>query len=123
MKIVDINGTKYIIEPFKGRKGFKLKTRIAKIISPALAELETNIEGLSDSGIVLKAIQSVIESTESDEIFNLVEEIVTGAKTENGAIDFDTEFSKNYMTLYKLIKEIVIENYGDVFQGLGMNVG
>jgi len=121
MKIVDINDKKYIIEPFKGVKGFKLKVKVTKLISPALTALQSEIGSLSDTGVMVKAIQSVIENTDNEEVFSLVQELITGVKTENGAVDFDTEFSKNYMTLYKLIKEVIVENYGDVFQVLGMN--
>ena len=47
---------------------------------------------------------------------------MTCVSTENGDVDFDTEFQKNYVSLYKLSAEVIKENYGDVFSALGMNV-
>lgn len=124
IKIVDINDKKYIIEPFKGRKGFKLKTKLMRVISPALNEMRKAAdEDVSELGLIVTAIQSVLENSEDDEIFAIVEELMTGVKTESGSLDFDLEFSQNYSTLYKLIKEVVEVNYNDVFSLLGMNVG
>ena len=124
IKIVDINDKKYIIEPFKGRKGFKLKTKLMRVISPALNEMRKAAdEDVSELGLIVTAIQSVLENSEDDEIFSIVEELMTGVKTESGSLDFDLEFSQNYSTLYKLIKEVVEVNYNDVFSLLGMNVG
>ena len=124
IKIVDINDKKYIIEPFKGRKGFKLKTKLMRVISPALNEMRKAAdEDVSELGLIVTAIQSVLENSEDDEIFAIVEELMTGVKTESGSLDFDLEFSQNYSTLYKLVKEVVEVNYNDVFSLLGMNVG
>lgn len=124
IKIVDINDKKYIIEPFKGRKGFKLKTKLMRVISPALNEMRKAAdEDVSELGLIVAAIQSVLENSDDDEIFAIVEELMTGVKTESGSLDFDLEFSQNYSTLYKLVKEVVEVNYNDVFSLLGMNVG
>ena len=124
IKIVDINDKKYIIEPFKGRKGFKLKTKLMRVISPALNEMRKAAdEDVSELGLIVTAIQSVLENSEDDEIFAIVEELMAGVKTESGSLDFDLEFSQNYSTLYKLVKEVVEVNYNDVFSLLGMNVG
>lgn len=123
MKIVDINDKKYIIEPFKGRKGFKLKTKLMRIVSPALDALKDEGDSLTEIGLVVHSLKSVLESTDDDNIFALVEELISGVKTESGAVNFDEEFTQNYATLYKLLKEVIEVNYKDVFSLLGMNVG
>lgn len=124
IKVVDVNGKKYIIEPFKGRKGFKLKAKLLHVLSPALESFKTDSvnDNVSEIGLVIGALQSVIEKSDSDEIFDVVEELISGVKTEAGAVDFDTEFSQNYTVLYKLMKEVIEVNYKDVFSLLGINV-
>ena len=125
IKIVDINDKKYIIEPFKGRKGFKLKAKLLHVLAPALDSFkeDSQNEKITEIGMIVGALQSVIEKSDSDEIFDVVEELISGVKTESGAVDFDIEFSQNYSALYKLIKEVIEVNYKDVFSLLGINVG
>lgn len=123
MKIVTINDKKYMIDPFKGVKGFKLKHRVLKVLVPAFDQITAMKDELSNEGIMVSAIQSIVESSATDELFDLIQELVSNVKTENGFINFDDEFEKNYLTLYKLVYHVIVENYGDLFQELGMNVG
>lgn len=122
-KIVEIKDKKYILEPFLGKKGFKIKQKVVRILAPVLKEVGTLKEENTILEYLAVAVQSVMEHSDDDSLFNLIEELLTGAKTESGKIDFDTEFSQNYVTLYKLVAEIVLYNYKDVFSELGMNVG
>lgn len=122
--VVNINDKNYIIEPFLGEKGLKLKIEVAKVLAPAFDALKKQgVETMSNEGVIVAAIQEVVETTPSDKLFSVIKEIITGAKTEQGKIDFNIEFSKNYSTLYQLIYEVLKENYSDVFSKLGMNVG
>lgn len=123
MKIVKINDVAYMIEPFKGAKGFKLKHKVLKVLSPAFEKITAMKDELTNEGLMVGAIQSIVESSETEELFDLIVELVSNVKKEDGFIDFDTEFTKNYVTLYKLVYHIIMENYGDLFQELGMNVG
>ena len=123
MKIVEINEKKYIIDPFGGIKGLKLKQRLIKTLAPAFKSFKAEETTEDQSfGFIIDAIEHVIENSTDDEIFNILVDLMTGVKTENGNINFDEEFKKNYSTLYKLAKEVIVENYSDVFQALGMNV-
>ena len=125
--VKEYKGVKYIIEPFKGSKGLKLKFKVVRLLVPVLESLKAlqgEADGDEDNFLALigEALQHVLESNTDDEMFTLLEELMTGVKKENGAINFDTEFTKNYSTLYKLAKDVIMENYEDVFQELGMNV-
>lgn len=125
--VKEYKGVKYIIEPFKGGKGLKLKFKVVRLLVPVLESLKAlqgEANGDEDNFLALigEALQHVLESNTDDEMFTLLEELMTGVKKENGAINFDTEFTKNYSTLYKLAKDVIMENYEDVFQELGMNV-
>lgn len=124
MKVVEINEKKYIIEAFGGVKGFKIKQKLVKLLAPALEAFKSSKETDSDDQslmLIADAVQSVLETTEDDGIFNLLTELMTAVKTENGSIDFNEEFKQNYVSLYKLAKEVIMYNYQDVFQALGMN--
>lgn len=118
-KVVEINGKTYIIEPFYGIKGLKLKVEVSKLIAPVFnGELAISQEE-GDMSTVLNAIKTLIESNPTDKLISVIQELITGVRTEKGKIDFDIEFQKNYMTLYKLIYEVIKENYDDVFSQLG----
>ena len=69
-----------------------------------------------------KFIGMLYEIDSKEEVLSILEELMTCVSTENGDVDFDTEFQKNYVSLYKLSAEVIKENYGDVFSALGMNV-
>ena len=123
LNIKDYNGKKYIIGSFKGRKGLLVKVRLLKLLNPMLEELKNATEDKTDNDVLFKAVQNLLESSDTDEVINLIVELTSCVSDENGSIDFDTEFQKNYMTLYKLVVDVIKENYDDVFQALGMNVG
>ena len=123
LNIKDYNGKKYIINSFKGRKGLILKVKLLKLLNPMLAELKDAKDDVTDNAVLFKALQNLLESSATDDVISLLEELMTCVQGENGVVDFDTEFQKNYVTLYKLAVDVIKENYGDVFQALGMNVG
>lgn len=132
MKIVEVKDKKYLIDPFKGKKAFKIKMKLLRLLNPVLESLKNikddtsnevdNKEDENFLAVIGDAIQHVLEKNTDDEIFDLLEELMSTVKTENGLIDFDTEFTQNTMSLYKLAKEVIMYNYEDVFQELGMNV-
>ncbi len=119
-KNVPINGQTYIINPFKGIKGFKIQAKLLKLISSGVGALGTD-EGDEVNGL-MNAIKSLLAENDVDEITNLILEIISDTKTMDGNIDFDKEFSQNYLSLFELVKEIILFNYKDVFQKLGINV-
>lgn len=119
-KNVPINGQTYIINPFKGIKGFKIQAKLLKLISSGVGALGTD-EGDEVNGLI-NAIKSLLAENDVDEITNLILEIISDTKTMDGNIDFDKEFSQNYLSLFELVKEIILFNYKDVFQKLGINV-
>ena len=134
LNIKEFNGKKYIIKAFKGRKGLQLKVRLLKVASPMLEDLQllgdaddtkSNLGDADDTksnDAIFKVIKKLVEETDTDEVLSILEELMTCVSTENGDVDFDTEFQKNYVSLYKLSAEVIKENYGDVFSALGMNV-
>ena len=124
LNIKEFNGKKYIIKAFKGRKGLQLKVRLLKVASPILEDLQLlgDADNTKSNDAIFKLIKKLVEETDTDEVLSILEELMTCVSTENGDVDFDTEFQKNYVSLYKLSAEVIKENYGDVFSALGMNV-
>lgn len=124
LNIKEFNGKKYIIKAFKGRKGLQLKVRLLKVASPMLEDLQLlgDADDAKSNDAIFKLIKKLVEETDTDEVLSILEELMTCVSTENGDVDFDTEFQKNYVSLYKLSAEVIKENYGDVFSALGMNV-
>ena len=124
LNIKEFNGKKYIIKAFKGRKGLQLKVRLLKVASPMLEDLQLlgDADNTKSNDAIFKLIKKLVEETDTDEVLSILEELMTCVSTENGDVDFDTEFQKNYVSLYKLSAEVIKENYGDVFSALGMNV-
>ena len=124
LNIKEFNGKKYIIKAFKGRKGLQLKVRLLKVASPMLEDLQLlgDADDTKSNDAIFKLIKKLVEETDTGEVLSILEELMTCVSTENGDVDFDTEFQKNYVSLYKLSAEVIKENYGDVFSALGMNV-
>ena len=124
LNIKEFNGKKYIVSAFKGRKGLQVKVRLLKVASPMLEDLQSlaDEDDKKSNDAIFKLIKKLVEETDTDEVLSILEELMTCVKTENGDVDFDTEFQKNYVSLYKLSAEVIKENYGDVFSALGMNV-
>lgn len=124
-KIVDIEGEKYVINAFKGEKGFKLKTQIIQLASPSLGDLfksvpTDNSEKQESGENVIQSLVKFIANSTSDKIFQLIKDIISEVEKDGQKINFDTEFSCNYFALYKLVYEVLFFNYKDVFLKLGI---
>ena len=112
LNIKEFNGKKYIIKAFKGRKGLQLKVRLLKVASPMLEDLQLlgDADDTKSNDAIFKLIKKLVEETDTDEVLSILEELMTCVSTENGDVDFDTEFQKNYVSLYKLSAEVIKEN-------------
>ncbi len=108
LNIKEFNGKKYIIKAFKGRKGLQLKVRLLKVASPMLEDLQLlgDADDTKSNDAIFKLIKKLVEETDTDEVLSILEELMTCVSTENGDVDFDTEFQKNYVSLYKLSAEV-----------------
>lgn len=123
--IVDVDGSKYVINAFKGEKGFKIKTEIMQLAAPSIGDLfkfqkEEDGSELKESGDVIQSLAKLISSSTSDKIFALIKNIISEVERDGNKINFDDEFSCNYFALYKLIYEVLLFNYKDVFLKLGI---
>lgn len=114
-KIANINGVSYIINPFKGRKGFQLLGRLTKHATPIIAGMQDS-ENVDISSIVRNLFA---EGTE--DFVNLCFDLITDVQKDGMQINVDLEFRQNYFAILELALEVIKLNYNDVFQKLGIN--
>lgn len=117
---VNINGTDYIINPFKGRQGWIIQSKLAKIALPAIQAAGVNLSDESNMLATIVAIaKEVLDCIEGKDSLALVEELLSLTYKGTMKVDFDTEFALNYSSAYKLLKEVIQFNFKDVFSMLG----
>lgn len=107
-KEVFIGNDKYLIQQFGAVKGFRIGKKVGRVmlpvISKAFGEEEASMADLMD--IVAENIDYIDEET--------IIELVSETTKNKQMIDFDNEFAGNYMTLFKLIWEIIQFNFSDL---------
>ena len=107
-KEVIIGNDKYLIEQFGAVKGFRVGKKVGKVmlpvISKAFGEEEASMADLMS--IVAENIDSIDEDT--------VMELLSETYKNKQSINFDTEFAGNYMTLFKLLWEVIQFNFSDL---------
>lgn len=128
--IVDINGTKYIIDAFKGLEGWTYLPKVTKFVLPFIfgnVQQEeggkSTIEKIKDGDIdqeavdsldeekVVKVLMDLLSGENAKEIIDLVPELLKRVTKNGVSIDFDEEFSQNYLTMFKLVFEVLKLNY------------
>ncbi|MND61433.1 hypothetical protein D3C80_526920 [compost metagenome] len=112
-KHVTVNGTQYMMTSIPGTKGVRIARQLAKLLGPTVAAMQAEGE-VNIVSIVTALVDSLDDSTEP-----LILALIQSVSKDNQAINFDTEFSANYDTLFMLLKEVVEFNFKSVFQILG----
>lgn len=113
--IITINERTYIINAFKGLKGWSYLPRLTKYIFPFVGFL-SNANATDDD--VIETLVSLLSGENAKEVEQLVIELVSDVQADGSRIDFDTEFAQGYDTLLKLVVEVLKLNYMDSFQRL-----
>ena len=113
--IININDRTYIINAFKGLKGWSYLPRLTKYIFPFVGFL-SNANATDDD--MVETLVSLLSGENAKEVEQLVIELVADVQTEGSRIDFDTEFTQSYDSLLKLVVEVLKLNYMDSFQRL-----
>ena len=133
-----IKEDKYIIDAFKGMEGWRYLPKVTKLILPfifgnsaedeskeksvediqeAFGELDSKQKNI-DEEKVIPMLMDLLSGDNAEEIINLVPDLLSRV-TKNGVkIDFDEEFSQNYLTMFKLVFEVLKLNYLSSFQKL-----
>ena len=113
--IININDRTYVINAFKGLKGWSYLPRLTKYIFPFVGFL-SNANATDDD--VIETLVNLLSGENAKEVEQLVVELVSDVQADGSRIDFDTEFAQGYDTLLKLVVEVLKLNYMDSFQRL-----
>lgn len=113
--IITINERTYIINAFKGLKGWSYLPRLTKYIFPFVGFI-FNQDSTDDD--VIATLVSLLSGENAKEVEQLIIEMVSDVNVDGSRIDFDTEFAQNYDALLKLAVEVLKLNYEDSFQRL-----
>ena len=113
--IITINERTYIINAFKGLKGWSYLPRLTKYIFPFVGFF-FNQDSTDDD--VIATLVSLLSGENAKEVEQLIIEMVSDVSVDGSRVDFDTEFTQNYDALLKLVVEVLKLNYQDSFQRL-----
>jgi len=113
--IITINERTYIINAFKGLKGWSYLPRLTKYIFPFVGFI-FNQDSTDDD--VIATLVSLLSGDNANEVEQLIIEMVSDVSVDGSRVDFDTEFTQNYDALLKLVVEVLKLNYQDSFQRL-----
>ena len=113
--IIAINERTYIINAFKGLKGWSYLPRLTKYIFPFVGFI-FNQDSTDDD--VIATLVSLLSGENAKEVEQLIIEMVSDVNVDGSRVDFDTEFAQNYDALLKLVVEVLKLNYQDSFQRL-----
>ena len=117
---VTIGEDTYEIKAFPATKGIKLLKVLTKLVGPSMATLYSSSECDSESSIVSKAVEMLVENLDDVQLDSFFKELLASTTKQSMALDFDNEFRANYGKLFKLIREVISLNFGNVFTEGGL---
>lgn len=118
-KVVRINDKAYIINAFKGIKGWSYLPRLTKYVFPFISFMFDEGRGEAD---VMDEMVKLLSGNNAEEVITLIQDLVADVQVDGGNIDFDSEFSQKYDALILLVIEVIKLNYFDSFQRLVTNL-
>lgn len=116
--IKTINDRTYVINSFRGEKGWEFLPRLSKYIFPFIGLLGGDELTDEQAG---ESLSRLLEGENSREISILIKELVSDVEVGGMKINFNEEFSENYDALLLLALEVIKLNYAKSFQRLVTN--
>lgn len=116
--IITINDRTYIINAFKGMKGWSYLPRLTKYVFPFIGFI-SNASATDDD--MIETLVTLLSGENAKEVEQLVVELVSDIQVDGSRVDFDSEFTQSYDALLKLVVEVLKLNYMDSFQRLVTN--
>ena len=117
--IEKINGKAYVINKVKGREGWSYLPRLTKYGFPFVGFFVS--DGVDEGEIIAQLVQ-LLNTENQKEVEQLLIDLVSSVEVDNTKIDFDTEFSGNYDTLFMLVLQVIKLNYLESFNRLVTNL-
>ena len=118
-KVVRINDKAYIINAFKGIKGWSYLPRLTKYVFPFIGFMFDEGRGEVE---VMDEMVKLLSGNNAEEVITLIQDLVANVQVDGSTIDFDSEFSQKYDALILLVIEVIKLNYFDSFQRLVTNL-
>lgn len=118
-KVVRINDKAYIINAFKGIKGWSYLPRLTKYVFPFISFMFDEGRGEAD---VMDEMVKLLSGNNAEEVISLIQDLVADVQVDGSTIDFDFEFTQKYDALILLVIEVIKLNYFDSFQRLVTNL-
>lgn len=118
-KVVRINDKAYIINAFKGIKGWSYLPRLTKYVFPFISFMFDEGRGEAD---VMDEMVKLLSGENAEEVISLIQDLVADVQVDGSVIDFDFEFTQKYDALILLVIEVIKLNYFDSFQRLVTNL-
>lgn len=118
-KVVRINDKAYIINAFKGIKGWSYLPRLTKYVFPFISFMFDEGRGEAD---VMDEMVKLLSGDNAEEVITLIQDLVADVQVDGSTIDFDFEFTQKYDALILLVIEVIKLNYFDSFQRLVTNL-
>lgn len=118
-KVVRINDKAYIINAFKGIKGWSYLPRLTKYVFPLISFMFDEGRGEAD---VMDEVVKLLSDNNAEEVITLIQDLVADVQVDGSTIDFDFEFTQKYDALILLVIEVIKLNYFDSFQRLVTNL-
>lgn len=118
-KVVRINDKAYIINAFKGIKGWSYLPRLTKYVFPFISFMFNEENGEND---VMEEMMKLLSGDNANEVVTLIQELVADVQVDGNSIDFDFEFTQKYDALILLVVEVIKLNYFDSFSRLVTNL-
>ena len=118
-KVVRINDKAYIINAFKGIKGWSYLPRLTKYVFPFISFMFDEGRGEAE---VMDEMVKLLSGNNAEEVITLIQDLVADVQVDGSTIDFDFEFSQKYDALILLVIEVIKLNYFDSFQRLVTNL-
>lgn len=123
---ITIDGHEVKVVQFNGVRGFKLKTRLYKVLLPVLGPMLPAITQVVRSGkskvsvmdfdvdeLLPDALQKLAEQLDEDKFLQLALDLLSNTFIKDKVIDeahFDQLFIGNYFLVYKLIAQVIKAN-------------
>ena len=118
-KVVKINDKAYLINAFKGIKGWSYLPRLTKYVFPFISFMFDEGRGEAD---VMDEMVKLLSGNNAEEVITLIQDLVADVQVDGSTIDFDFEFTQKYDALILLVIEVIKLNYFDSFQRLVTNL-
>lgn len=111
--------SKFVLVQYDAMKGLTYQRKLLRILGPSFIAANTGSKERS----LVNAIEGFLDNLDQVEPAFIKEFVLAGAFKEGRVtINFENDFAGEYSVLYTLLQELVIFNFKDVFQTLGLSL-